>query len=81
MRQSTTRTPNRTDKSVLVIGRLYMNELGEFHHAEDRPDKTKKIVGAVAIALIIAGAAFYVVHSGMLHPAPKSTVQAYPRGL
>ena len=58
-----------------------MNELGEFHHAEDKPDKTKKIVGAVALALIVIGAAVYVVQSGMLHSAPIPTGQAYPRGL
>ena len=58
-----------------------MNELGEFHHAEDEADKTKKIVGAVAVVLIIAGAAFYVVESGMLHSTPTQTGKTYPRGL
>jgi hypothetical protein len=43
-----------------------MDELGEFHHAEDRPDKAKKIVAMIAMALIVAGAAFYVFESGML---------------
>ena len=58
-----------------------MDELGEFHHAEDRPDKTKKIVAAVVVAIIMVGAAFYAVESGMLSPATKQTGQAYPRGL
>ena len=58
-----------------------MDELGEFHHAEDGPDKTKKIVAVVAVALIVAGAAFYVVESGLLRPAAKQTGQTYPRGL
>jgi len=58
-----------------------MDELGEFHHAEEKPDKAKKIVGAIVVAAIVAGAAFYAVKSGMLSPAPKQAGQTYPRGL
>ncbi len=58
-----------------------MNELSEFHHAEDGPDRTKKIVGFVAVALIVAGAACYIVESGMLQPTLAQAGKAYPRGL
>jgi hypothetical protein len=58
-----------------------MNELGEFHHAEDRPDTRKKIVAAVIVATILAGGAFYAAESGMFNHTAKHTGQAYPRGL
>ncbi len=58
-----------------------MSELGQYHHAEDAPDKTKKMVAWVAIVLIVAGIGVYVFESGMLNPAPTSKAQTYPRGL
>ena len=58
-----------------------MNELSEFHHAENGSDKTKKIVGLVAVVLIVAGAACYIVELGMLQPTPAPAGKAYPRGL
>ena len=58
-----------------------MTGLQDFHHAEDKPDKTQKIVTWVAIALVLGGAAFYVVESGMLKPQPQQSGPSYPRGL
>jgi hypothetical protein len=58
-----------------------MAGLQEFHHSEDKPDKTQKIVTWVALALILGGAAFYVVESGMLTSHPQKAGQSYPRGL
>ena len=39
------------------------------------------IVTWVALALILGGAAFYVVESGMLGANPQQAGQHYPRGL
>jgi hypothetical protein len=58
-----------------------MSGLQEFHHSEEKPDRTQKIVTWVALALIVGGAAFYVVESGMLKPHPQQAGQPYPRGL
>lgn len=58
-----------------------MTNLQEFHHAEEGSDKTHKIVGLVAIAVIVGGIAVYVVESGMLSPAPSQAGQTYPRGM
>jgi hypothetical protein len=57
-----------------------MSGLQEHHHFEDKPDKTRQIVTWVTLALILGGAAFYVVESGMLKSQPQ-TGQSYPRGL
>jgi len=58
-----------------------MSGLQDFHHSEDKPDRTQKIVTCVAVALILAGATFYVVESGMLDPHPHQAGKPYPRGL
>ena len=58
-----------------------MAGLQEFHHSEDKPDKTQRIATWVVIGLILGGVAFYVVESGMLSPHPKQAGQSYPRGL
>ena len=58
-----------------------MNELGEFHHAEEKPDWAKMIVAVVAIAILLIGTAGYIVESGMIGPGSKSAGQQYPRGL
>ena len=57
-----------------------MDNLGEFHHAEAGPDRTKKLVAIVVAAVIVAGATFYAVESGMLSSAAKQT-HSYPRGM
>jgi len=57
-----------------------MSGLQEYHHFEDKPDKTRQIVTWAALALILGGAAFYVVESGMLTSQPQAG-QSYPRGL
>ena len=57
-----------------------MAGLQEYHHAEDKPDRTQKIVTWVALALILGGAAFYVVQE-MQKPQPSQAGQSYPRGL
>ena len=58
-----------------------MSGLQDFHHAEDKPDKTQRIVTWIAVALVLGGVALYVVQSGMLNPQPQQTIQTYPRGL
>ena len=58
-----------------------MAGLQDFHHSEDKPDKTQKIVTWVAIALVLGGVALYVVESGMLKPQLQQAGQKYPRGL
>ena len=58
-----------------------MAGLQEFHHSDDKPDKTQRIATWVVIALILSGVAFYVVESGMLSPHPQQAGQSYPRGL
>lgn len=56
------------------------NDLQSFHHSEEPQAKSTKVVGWVVIALIIAGVSVYVVHTGMLNPAPANATH-YPRGL
>ena len=58
-----------------------MSGLLEFHHFEDKPSKTRKVVTCVALAVILGGAAFYAVESGMLRPHPQQAGHPYPRGL
>jgi hypothetical protein len=58
-----------------------MGGLQEFHHSEEKPDKSHKIASWVALALIFGGATFYVVESGMLKPHPQQAGKPYPRGL
>jgi hypothetical protein len=58
-----------------------MSSLGEFHHAEEAPSKSSRIVAWVVIALLVGAAALYVFESGMLNPAPTQVGQAYPRGM
>jgi hypothetical protein len=57
-----------------------MSGMQEFHHFEDQPNRTRQIATWVALALILGGAAFYVVESGMLGTSPQQA-QHYPRGL
>jgi hypothetical protein len=60
-----------------------MSSLGEFHHTEEPRNKGSKIVALVVIALIVGGAALYVVESGMLSASPAQAGQSqnYPRGM
>ena len=58
-----------------------MSSLGEFHHAEEAPSKGSRIVAWIVIAVLLGGAALYVVGSGMLNSAPVQTGQHYPRGM
>jgi hypothetical protein len=58
-----------------------MSSLGEFHHTEEAPSKGSKIVAWVVIALLMGGAALYVVESGMLNSTPTQVGQNYPRGM
>jgi hypothetical protein len=58
-----------------------MSGLQDFHHFEDKPNETVKVVRWVALALILCGATFYVVESGMLKSHPQQAGQSYPRGL
>jgi hypothetical protein len=58
-----------------------MAGLQDFHHADDKPDKTKRMATWVAILVILGAAAFYLVESGMLKPQPQQAGQTYPRGL
>ena len=56
-----------------------MNNIGEFHHGEDAPEKSTKMVSWIVAAVLALGIGVYVLESGMLNPAP--TGQSYPRGL
>ena len=58
-----------------------MAGLQDFHHSEDKPDKSQKITTWVVIVLILGGLAFYVIESGMLSSHPEQAGQSYPRGL
>ena len=55
--------------------------LGEFHHTEEAPSKGSRIVAWVVIAVLVGGAALYVVESGMLSSTPTQAGQNYPRGM
>lgn len=57
-----------------------MSGLSDFHHAEETP-KGSKIIAWVIIALLVGGAAIYVVESGMLSSSPPAAGQNYPRGM
>jgi hypothetical protein len=58
-----------------------MTGLSDFHHAEETP-KGSKIIAWVVIAVLVGGAALYVVESGMLSSAPTAqTGKTYPRGM
>lgn len=52
-----------------------MSNIGEFHHADDAPDKRSRTVVAIVIALVMAGFAIYVYESGMWNPQPHQTVE------
>ncbi len=56
-----------------------MSNIGEFHHGEDAPAKSTKLVSWIVIAVLALGIGIYVFESGMLSPAPAG--QTYPRGL
>lgn len=56
-----------------------MASLGEFHHTEEAPPKSTRIVALVIIALLVGGAAIYGFESGMFSPGPQTT--DYPRGM
>jgi hypothetical protein len=58
-----------------------MAGLQDFHHSEDKPDKTQRLATWIAVVLILGGVAFYVVASGMLSQHPQQAGQQYPRGL
>ena len=59
-----------------------MSSLGDFHHTEEAPSKGSRIVAWIVIAVLVGGAALYVVESGMLNSSPAQTAQQnYPRGM
>ena len=57
-----------------------MSGLSDFHHAEEE-NKGSKIIAWVVIALLVGGAALYIVESGMLTSSPTAAGQNYPRGM
>jgi len=57
-----------------------MSGLSDFHHVDETP-KGSKIIAWVIIALLVGGAALYVIESGMLTSSPTSTTTNYPRGM
>jgi hypothetical protein len=57
-----------------------MTGLSDFHHTEEE-NKGSKIIAWVVIALLVGGAALYVVESGMLSSSPTAAGQNYPRGM
>ena len=56
-----------------------MASLGEFHHTEEAPPKSTRIVALVIIALLVGGAALYAFELGMLSSGTQVT--DYPRGM
>jgi hypothetical protein len=58
-----------------------MSNLGEYHHSEEPPDKTKKTVAWIVIAVILAGGIGYAFLSGMFEPRTEQATKTYPRGL
>jgi len=58
-----------------------MTGLQDFHHAEEKPNKTQRMATLAIIVVILGAVAFYVVESGMLKPQPQQAGQTYPRGL
>ena len=57
-----------------------MSGLSDFHHVDETP-KGSKIIAWVIIALLVGGAALYVVESGMLTSNPATAGKEYPRGM
>ncbi|HXS08061.1 MAG TPA: hypothetical protein VN723_14815 [Rhizomicrobium sp.] len=57
-----------------------MSGLSDFHHVDETP-KGSKIIAWVIIALLVGGAALYVVESGMLTSSPATAGKEYPRGM
>ena len=55
-----------------------MASLNEYHHTEEKPDRTQRIVSLVAMALVLAGAAFYVVQFEMRPEQPTQVAQPHP---
>jgi hypothetical protein len=58
-----------------------MSNLGDYHHRDEPPDKTKTIVAGILIAVILAGGAAYAVHTRMFSSSTVQSEKAYPRGL
>jgi hypothetical protein len=52
-----------------------MSNIGEFHHAEDAPDKKSRTMVAVVILVALAGFGVYVYESGMWDPKPHQPVE------
>ena len=57
-----------------------MSGMSDFHHTEETP-KGSKIIAWVVIALLVGGAALYIVESGMLTSSPTTAGKNYPRGM
>jgi hypothetical protein len=58
-----------------------MSNLGDYHHRDEPPDKTKRIVAGILIAVVLAGVAGYAVHTGMFSSHTSQSEKTYPRGL
>jgi len=57
-----------------------VSELGKFHHSEEPPDKTNRLVALILIAVILVAGAGYAIHTGMFSNTEQSA-KPYPRGL
>ena len=58
-----------------------MSSLGEFHHEDEAPSSSSKLISWAVIAVIVCLAGGYVAWSGMLTPDTNHPAQSYPRGL
>jgi len=58
-----------------------VSDLGKYHHSDEPPDKTKKMVAWIVIAVILIVGAGYVIHSGMFSSDTAQSAKTYPRGL
>jgi hypothetical protein len=58
-----------------------MSNLGDYHHRDEPPDKTRTIVAGILIAVILAGGAGYALHTGMFSSHAPQPEKPYPRGL
>ena len=54
-----------------------MVSLNDYHHTEEKPDRTQRIVSLVAMALVLAGAAFYVMQFEMRTEQPNQVAKPH----
>jgi len=58
-----------------------VSDLGKFHHSEEPPDNTNRLVALIIIAVMLAAGAGYAIHTGMFNSNSEQSAKPYPRGL